>query len=371
MPRSTRRMWPAGWAVTSGQPRMVTLPPATMAAARNGIELTTSGWTVIGWSRSPPGCTYQVSGPASGPVAPAVAVSTRAPASRSICTVISMCGAEGARPPRCRTSRPLSYRGAASSSPETSCEEADASTVTAPPASEPVPCTVNGMAPRPPSSITAPISRSAAMIAPTGRCEARGSPWNSVSTLASADTGGTNRMTVPAFPTSTRASREVQPGVTRQAGPLGGHRGPQVRGGHPGHQPRVPGLQRAEDVGRPGGQGGEDEGPVGHGLRPGHPQPGPQRATGLRRGPGEGRAAGILAWRVHAVSVMRVLSAWPGVNRGNRGRTSERCVSPGLDDAAGDSGRMARPSDGGARPAVAAARGRCSGRGLVIKICGY
>ena len=111
----------------------------------------------------------------------------------------------------------MSYRGAASSSPDTSCEEADASTVTAPPASDPVPCTVNGMAPRPPSSMTAPISRSAAMIAPTGRCEARGSPWNSVATLASAATGGTNRITVPAFPTSTRASLAAQPGETRQA----------------------------------------------------------------------------------------------------------------------------------------------------------
>ncbi len=55
------------------------------------------------------------------------------------------------------------------------------------------------------------------MMAPTGRCEARGSPWNSVATLASAATGGTNRITVPAFPTSTRASLAAQPGETRQA----------------------------------------------------------------------------------------------------------------------------------------------------------
>ncbi len=128
-----------------------------------------------------------------------------------------MCGAEGARPPRCRTSSPLSYRGAARSSPDTSWEEADASTVTSPPASDPVPRTVNGMAPRPPSSMTAPSSRRALMIAPTGRWEARGSPWNSVATLARAATGGTNRITVPAFPTSTRAPLAAQPGDTRQA----------------------------------------------------------------------------------------------------------------------------------------------------------
>ena len=38
-------MWPAGWVVRRGQPRMVTVPPVTRAAARNGVALTTSGST--------------------------------------------------------------------------------------------------------------------------------------------------------------------------------------------------------------------------------------------------------------------------------------------------------------------------------------
>ena len=106
------------------------------------------------------------------------------------------------------------------------------------------------------------------MIAPTGRCEARGSPWNSVATLARAATGGTNRITVPALPTSTRVSPAVQPGDTRQAvapgppvaGPVppwcrcrvaaGVNRRPQRAEGV-GHQQRVPGQQRVEDVGGP------------------------------------------------------------------------------------------------------------------------
>ena len=89
--------------------------------------------------------------------------------------------------------------------------------MTVPPGTAPAPRTVNGIAPRPPSSMTAPISRSAAMIAATGRREAAGSPRNSTATLVSVATGGTNRITVPALPTSTRVSWLAQPGVTRQA----------------------------------------------------------------------------------------------------------------------------------------------------------
>ncbi len=145
-----------------------------------------------------------------------LAVSTSAPAARNICTVMAMCGAEGTRRPRWRISTPLSKRGAASSRPETNCEDPDASRVTAPPASDPVPRTANGAAPRPPSSMTAPSSRSAARIGATGRWEARASPWNSTVAAVSAATGGTNRITVPALPTSTRASPAGRPGATRQ-----------------------------------------------------------------------------------------------------------------------------------------------------------
>ena len=120
---------------------------------------------------------------------------------------MAMCGAEGTRRPRWRTSTPLSKRGAASSRPDTSWEEADASRVTAPPASDPVPRTVNGTAPRPPSSMTAPSSRSAARMGATGRCEARASPRNSTWRRSAPPPAGTKRITVPALPTSTRVPR--------------------------------------------------------------------------------------------------------------------------------------------------------------------
>ena len=127
-----------------------------------------------------------------------------------------MCGAEGTLGPSWCTSAPLSYRGAASSSPETSCEEPEASRVTVPPLIPPRPRTTNGTLPRPPSSITAPRSRRAASSGPTGRCAARASPVNSTLARASAATGGTKRSTVPALPTSTTAALPTLPGVTRQ-----------------------------------------------------------------------------------------------------------------------------------------------------------
>jgi hypothetical protein len=67
------------------------------------------------------------------------------------------------------------------------------------------------------------------------------------------------------------------------------------------------------------------------------------------------------------VSVMRVLSAWPGVKQGNQGRTSERMSSwTWMTVASGSVARsMVGPAAGGAWP------DRCRGRGLVIKICGY
>ncbi len=77
--------------------------------------------------------------------------------------------------------------------------------MTAPPPRWPVPRTVNGTAPRPPSSMSAPSARSAPISGPTGRWEARGSPRNATSPVTSGATGGTNRITVPALPTSTRA----------------------------------------------------------------------------------------------------------------------------------------------------------------------
>ncbi len=75
-----------------------------------------------------------------------------------------------------------------------------------PPRRPPRPRTVNGIAPRPSSSIRAPSWRSASSSGPTGLADARSSPWNSVSPLVRAATGGTKRITVPALPTSTAAA---------------------------------------------------------------------------------------------------------------------------------------------------------------------
>ena len=118
-------------------------------------------------------------------------------------TVIAMCGADGTGGPSCLTSMPSSNRGAASSRPETSCEEPEASTTTGPPRTAPRPCTVNGAAARPPSSMSAPSCRSAARIGPIGRSLIRSSPSKVTPAEVSAASPGPNRMTVPALPRST------------------------------------------------------------------------------------------------------------------------------------------------------------------------
>ena len=193
---STSRIAPAACRLSRGQSPMVTVPPVTSAAARNGPALDRSGSTVTAPRLSRPGRTRQASGrppgPASpdppgpdppgpdppgpdppGPDQPDCSSATSAPAARSIRTVMAMCGAEGTGGPSCRISMPSSNRGADSSRPETSCEDPDASSTTVPPRTAPWPCTVNGTAARPPSSICAPSCRSAARIGPTGRCLAR------------------------------------------------------------------------------------------------------------------------------------------------------------------------------------------------------
>ena len=97
----TSRIASAGCSDAAGQSRMVTEPPVTSAAARNGPALDRSGSTVKSPRFSRPGSTRQESG--SLAAAPA---STVAPASRSIRTVISMCGSEGTGGPECRTATP-------------------------------------------------------------------------------------------------------------------------------------------------------------------------------------------------------------------------------------------------------------------------
>ena len=69
--------------------------------------------------------------------------------------------ATAAGAPVCCRSSPRSKRGAASSSADTNWLDADASISSDPPSTWPVPCTVNGRAERPPSSISTPSARSA------------------------------------------------------------------------------------------------------------------------------------------------------------------------------------------------------------------
>ena len=212
---STSRIGPAACRLSRGQPGTVSVPPVTSAAARNGPALDRSGSTVTDPRSSRPGRTCQPSGrPAA---VPDLVWVTSAPAAWSMRTVMAMCGAEGTGGPSCRISMPSSNRGAASSSPEISCEEPDASRVTGPPRTRPCPSTVNGAAPRPPSSMLAPSWRSAARIGPMGRSLIRSSPSKSTCAEVKAATAGRNRRTVPALPTSTLTREPAGgcPAVTR------------------------------------------------------------------------------------------------------------------------------------------------------------
>jgi hypothetical protein len=85
----TRKTSP-GWVVVTGQPGTVTEPPVTAAAARNGVAFDRSGSTCQSRAAIGPCSTRQVSGSAS---------STVTPASRSICTVMSMWGSDGTGSP--------------------------------------------------------------------------------------------------------------------------------------------------------------------------------------------------------------------------------------------------------------------------------
>ncbi len=200
-----------GWVVSCGQPSTVTEPPVTAARARKGAALERSGSMTVSSAVTGPGATRQRLGSAS---------STSTPWRRSSETVISMCGIDGTGLPSCSRSTPLSYRAPASSSAETNCEDAEASTTTWPPGTAPDPRTTNGRAPRPSSSTVTPRPRSALSTSPTGRVRMCGSPSKATDPLDRAATGGTNLSTVPASPQSTSASRSNTPGATAQSSPV-------------------------------------------------------------------------------------------------------------------------------------------------------
>ncbi len=275
--RISRSASPA-WVVDAGQSRTTTRPPVTAASARNGAALDRSG--SMRWSTgfTTPGATAHRFASES---------STSTPCSRSIATVMSMWGSEGTGLPSWRRSTPSSYRAPASSSAETNCEDADASMTTRPPRTEPVPRISNGRAPRPSSTTSTPRVRRAASTSPIGRERMCGSPSKATVPLDRPAAGGTNRITVPASPQSTCASRSNRPGATDQSGPEVSTVEPRL-GQRRGHQERVPGPQRPAYDGRAVGERGEQQRPVGQRLAAG------QRDDGVDR-PGRPRCGPVLA----------------------------------------------------------------------------
>src|SRR5687768_13876072 len=120
--------------LTWGQPATRTLPPLTTAAAKKGTALDKSGSMLQCRAAIGPGDTRHRL---------ACESSTATPASRSIDTVMATCGAEGTDSPVCTMVSPSVNAAPDSSSPDTNCDEADASISTVPPATDPVPRTEN------------------------------------------------------------------------------------------------------------------------------------------------------------------------------------------------------------------------------------
>lgn len=180
-----------GWVVWSGQSGMETSPPVAAAAATNAAALERSGSIRQSTAATGPGTTRHVF---------ATPASTVTPAVRSISIVMSMCGWEGTGFPTWWMVTPASNRAAEMSSPETNCDDDDASMVTSPPRTEPVPAMPKGSV-RP--STATPRSRRADRMVSTGRARICSSPSTVTVPWASAAIGGTKRMTVPANPQST------------------------------------------------------------------------------------------------------------------------------------------------------------------------
>ena len=146
------------WVVSAGQPVIVTVPPATSAAMRNGAALERSG----SMSTSMPG-SGRGRRSSAGP--------------RGV--DLDAAGGEGrdghldvgeARQALARVAQveAASKRAADSSRAETNWLDADASISSSPPAIEPVPCTVNGSAPRPSSSTSTPSAAGRRCRRPSG-----------------------------------------------------------------------------------------------------------------------------------------------------------------------------------------------------------
>ena len=157
---------------------------------------------------------------------------------------------------------------------------------TRPPRTEPVPRTENGRVS--PGETSTPSERSAASTSPIGRVRMCGSPSKPTTPVESPAAGGTNRITVPASPQSTAASRSNGPGRDHPVVVRGVDR--RAEGGERrGHQQGVARAQGAAYDAGAVGEGGEEQGPVGQRLAAGQGDDGVDRA--VRPGCGPGLAA--------------------------------------------------------------------------------
>ena len=289
--------------VDPGQCGTVTAPPVIAAAARNSAAFDRSGSIVSSSGAIGPGATTQRSGSES---------SIRTCRSRSMATVISMCGREGSGGPAWRRSRPPGSRAATISRALTNWLDAEASSVTRRP--EPSTAQAHGCAATvkgrvPPSASTAAPELAAARPAAdpsAGRTPARrrrSAPGPS----ASRARAGRKRITVPASPQSTvtsagEAGRGSDLPLVAGLGDLHPERPQAVP-----HQPGVARVQPVADDRRPAGQRGQHQRPVG--LRTW------SRERAPWRGSAPGRAvrprAGATAARAQRVSSPRARCSWP------------------------------------------------------------
>ena len=204
---------------------------------------------------------------------------------------MSMCGMLGRRSPAWTRWRPTSKRGAASSRPDTNWLEADASIVTAPPRDVAVPCTVNGSAPCPSSSMSTPsVAQRRDRSRPSGGGGRSRRRRTSSARGRAPATGGRKRMTVPAGPQSIVVRAEQLVGGDDDAGRRRTRRCPapldaaSERAQRLDHAARCRGVQRRAQRRRTVGERREDELAIGQRLRAG------ERDDGLERAGGDGCA---------------------------------------------------------------------------------
>ena len=254
----------------------VTRPPVTSAAARNGAALDRSG------STSDSRAAMHAGGDP-----PDVGLGRRRPrpASRSTSTVISMCGRDGtgcAR--RGAPRRPRVRRAPASSSPETNCEEPEASMVTGAAGHDPVPLHRERQRP---SSVD--VGAEGAQRVEHRGHRALAGVRVAVEGHRAVGERGDRRQEPHDGAGQARVDRRRPrsgPGCTQPVGRSCVASIVDAEGAQrAGHQQRVAAAQRAATSGRPVGERGEDQCPVGHRLGPGQRDGGVDRPVGGRCGP--------------------------------------------------------------------------------------